>query len=235
MPTVLITGCSSGFGLEFARAYAAEGWKVIATCRAPGRAADLKSLAGDVLIRGMDVTKLDQVMALAGELVDVPIDLLINNAGMLGPRDARGTFGDMDVEAWVEVLRVNAIAPLKVTEAFLPHVKAGALKKIVFMSSRAGSITERGSQPHHKPGGPYAYRTSKAALNAVAKAISFDLRPQGISVIILHPGWARTQTGGMDSPHPPAATVPALRQLIERASPADNGTFWNYDGTVIPW
>ena len=99
MPTVLITGCSSGFGLEFARAYAAEGWKVIATCREPCRSTDLKSLPGDVLIRGMDVTKLEQVKALASELADVPIDVLINNAGMLGPRDARGTFGEMDVEA----------------------------------------------------------------------------------------------------------------------------------------
>src|SRR5258708_5116538 len=177
MPTVLITGCSSGLGLEFVRAYAAAGWKVVATCRDLNHAVNLKTMAGDILIRAMDVTQVEQIKAVAGDMADVPIDMLINNAGTHGPRDARGSFGEMDVEAWMTLMRVNAMGPLKVTEAFLPHIRAGAQKKIVFIASRAGSISERGSQPYHKPGGPYAYRTSKAALNAAAKAIGCDLRP----------------------------------------------------------
>ena len=235
MPTILITGASRGLGLEFARAYAADGWKVIATCRNPGSADDLKMLPGDIAICALDIAQTDQIKALAVELAAQPIDILINSAGMHGPRDTTGTFGNMDVAAWLEVVRVNAAAPLKVTEAFLPHVKAGTHKKIVFISSRAGSIAERGSLPHHKPGGPYAYRSSKATLNAVAKALAFDLRPQGISVVILHPGWVKTETGGWDAPTSPATSVADMRKVISQASPADNGVFRNFDGTVIPW
>lgn len=235
MPTILITGASRGLGLEFARAYAAEGWKVIATCRNPGTADELKKLSGDVAVRGLDIVQTEQVQALAAEYAAQSIDVLINNAGTHGPRDASGTFGEMDVAAWLELMRINAMAPLKVAEAFLPHVRASSQKKLVFISSRAGSIAERGSLPHHKPGGPYGYRSSKAALNAVAKALAFDLRPQGISVVILHPGWVKTETGGWDAPTSPAASVADMRKVISQASPADNGVFRNFDGTVIPW
>jgi NAD(P)-dependent dehydrogenase (short-subunit alcohol dehydrogenase family) len=233
MPTVLITGASRGLGLEFARQYAADGWTVLATCRDPAAATELRALP--VRTYALDVTQPQQIRALARQLAAEPIDVLINNAGTHGPRDARGTFGDVDVEAWIEVLRVNTIGPMKVTEAFLPHVRAGQAKKIVFITSRAGSITERGALPHMKRGGPYIYRTSKAAANAVAKAIAFDLQPEGIAVVVLHPGWVRTETGGWDAPGQPADSVRAMRRLIEAATPADNGLFRNVDGSIIPW
>jgi NAD(P)-dependent dehydrogenase (short-subunit alcohol dehydrogenase family) len=235
MSTVLIIGASRGLGLEFARAYAAEGWRVIATCRRPDTATELNQFSGNIVIRAMDITQPEQIKAVAGEFVGQPLDLLINNAGIHGPRDARGTFGDVDVDAWIEVLKTNTIGPIKVTEAFLPQLQAGNLKKLVFISSRAGSITERGALPHQKTGGPYIYRTSKAALNAAAKAIAFDLRPQGISVMVLHPGWVKTETGGWDAPGDAATNVAALRKIIERCTPADNGVFLNVDGTIIPW
>ena len=235
MPTAFITGASSGLGLEFARAYAAEGWKVIGTCRNPHTAAELKRLSGDVLIRALDVTQNEQIKALASELIGVPVDVLISNAGMHGPRDTSGAFGNMDVDSWMQVMRVNAMGPLKVTEAFLPHVQASGQKKVVFISSRAGSIAERGALPHQKPGGPCGYRSSKAALNAVAKGLGFDLRSKGISVVVLHPGWVKTETGGGDAPMIPAASVCHMREIISQASPEDNGVFWNYDGAAIPW
>lgn len=235
MPTVLITGASRGLGMEFARAYAAEGWKVIATCRHPETATTLKNLPGDVQVRSLDIVDADQIKSLAGDLAALPIDVLLNNAGIHGPRDANGTFGNLDVAAWLEVVRVNAMAPLKVTEAFLPQVLASEQKKIVFISSRAGSIAERGSLPHHKTGGPYIYRSSKAILNAVAKALAFDLRSKGVSVVVLHPGWVKTELGGRDAPTDTATSVAAIRAVISQASPADNGVFRNYDGTIIPW
>ena len=235
MPTVLITGANRGLGLEFTRQYAADGWKVIATCRNPEAAVDLKRMPGNILICAVDIAQKTQIRAIADELATLPIDVLINNAGVHGPRDASSSFGDVDVIAWLEVMHVNAMAPMKVTEAFLPQVQASRQKKIVFISSRAGSIAERGSLPHHKPGGPYIYRTSKAALNAVAKGLGFDLCPHGISVIVLHPGWVKTETGGWDAPGDTATSVAGMRQVISQASPTDNGIFRNYDGTAIPW
>ncbi len=235
MPTVLITGASRGLGCEFARQYAADGWKVIATCRSPGGAGALQGLSGDVDVRQMDITEAPQIDALARDLGTRPVDLLINNAAIHGPRDAGASFGALDVAAWMEVMRVNALAPLKVTEAFLPHVRAGGQRKIVFISSRAGSIAERGALPHHRPGGPYVYRSSKAALNAGAKALAFDLGPQGISVVVLHPGWVKTETGGWDAPGDAASSVTAMRKVIDAATPTDNGHFRNFDGAEIPW
>ena len=235
MPTILITGANRGLGLEFARSYAAAGWKVIATCRDPQAATDLKAVPGDLEVVGLDLTQPEQIQAAAVRFADQSIDLLLNNAGTHGPRDARGTFGQIDVASWQHLMLVNAMAPLKVTEAFLPQVLKSNGRKIVFISSRAGSITERGSQPHHRTGGPYAYRSSKAALNAVAKAVAFDLRASGVAVVILHPGWVKTETGGWDAPTEPAASVASMRQVIDSATPADNGVFRNFDGSPIPW
>lgn len=235
MPTVLITGASRGLGLEFVRQYAAAGWNVIATCRQPATATELARVPGLVTIRALDVAQPEQIKTLARELAGTALDLLINNAGIHGPRDARGTFGDIDVEEWTKVMQVNAFGPMKVTEAFLPHLRAGMGKKLVFITSRAGSISERGSKPHMKRGGPYIYRTSKAAANAVAKAVAFDLQPEGIAVAVLHPGWVKTETGGWDAPGDAATSVSQLRKLIEAATTADNGVFRNVDGTIIPW
>jgi NAD(P)-dependent dehydrogenase (short-subunit alcohol dehydrogenase family) len=127
------------------------------------------------------------------------------------------------------------MAPIKLTEALLPNVLQSIQKKLVFISSMAGSISLRGSQPHHKTGGPYIYRTSKAALNAAVKAIGFDLRAQGVSVVALHPGWVKTETGGWDAPGDPSESVAAMLPLIDAATPEGNGVFLNVDGTVIGW
>lgn len=235
MPTVFITGASSGLGLEFARQYATEGWRVIATSRGRRAFDSLEALAGDIVIRKLDITDNDQIIALAEEFRGVGLDVLLNNAAIHGPRDERASFGALDVAAWLQVLRVNAIAPMKVTEAFLPNVHAGVQKKIVFVSSRAGSIAERGLLPHHQGGGPYTYRSSKAALNAAAKSLAFDLAPSGISVITLHPGWVRTEMGGTEAGLDQETSVAGMRQVISQSSVADSGVFRNHDGSIIPW
>ncbi len=235
MSTILITGSNRGIGLAFCRAYSELGWEVVATCRNPDSATDLKQLSGKVTILPLDVTSGKSIAALADTLKEKPIDILVNNAAIHGPRDASGTFGKIDLDAWMEVMKVNAMAPIKLTEALLPNVLQSAQKKLVFISSMAGSISLRGSQPHHKQGGPYIYRTSKAALNAAVKAIGFDLRAQGVSVVALHPGWVKTETGGWDAPGDPSESVAAMLPLIDAATPEGNGVFLNVDGTVIGW
>ena len=235
MPTVLITGASSGLGLEFARQYAAAGWRVIASSRGERGFDALENLAGNVALQKLDITDDNQIKALAWVLRDEAVDVLVNNAAIHGPRDQSASFGSLDVAAWLNVLRVNAIAPMKVTEAFLPNVRAGVQKKIVFISSRAGSIAERGLLPHHQSGGPYTYRSSKAALNAAAKSLAFDLAPSGVSVITLHPGWVRTEMGGTEAGLNQETSVAGMRRVISQSSVTDSGVFRNYDGSVIPW
>lgn len=235
MPTILITGASHGLGLEFTRQYAADGWKIIATCRCSDTAVDLKKIAGNVHIRSMDITDTSQVMAVAAELGGEAVDVLLNNAGIHGPRDAKASFGEIDVTAWLDVMRVNVFAQLKVTEAFLDCIKVSDRKIIVFISSRAGSIAERGLLPHHRPGGSYIYRSSKAALNSVAQSLAFDLTPQGIGILVLHPGWVKTEMGGPEATIDRKTSVSGMRKVIEKFSLAGSGTFYNYDGKVIPW
>lgn len=233
--SIFITGANRGIGLEFVRSYAKNGWTVYAACRSPEDAADLRGVTGKVEVLRLDVTREDDMAKAAAQLAGCPIDIVVNNAAIHGPRDACGTFGNIDVEAWIEVMKVNAMAPVKVTEALFPNLLLGQHKKLVYISSRAGSISERGSQSHHRTGGPYIYRTSKAALNAAVKAIGYDLRGQGVSVVALHPGWVKTETGGWDAPGEPADSVASMRKLIERATPEANGVLLDVDGSVIPW
>ena len=235
MPAVLITGSSRGIGLAFCRMYSELGWEVIATCRNPQSADELQHLSGNVSILPLDITSGKSIAALVDTMKGKPIDILVNNAAIHGPRDDSGTFGEIDLDAWLEVMKVNAMAPIKVTEALLPNVLQSVQKKLVFISSMAGSISLRGSQPHHKTGGPYIYRTSKAALNAAVKAVGFDLHAQGVSVVALHPGWVKTETGGWDAPGSPEESVEAMVKLIEGSTPEGNGLFVNVDGSVIGW
>lgn len=235
MPTVLITGASRGLGLEFARQYADDGWRVIATYHRRESVARLREISGDIHIRPMDVANPSEIEAVATDLRGEAIDVLVNNAGIHGPRDASASFGRIDVATWLDVMRVNAMAPLKVTEAFLEHVRASDQKRVVFISSRAGSIVERGLLAHQKPGGSYIYRSSKAALNAVARGLAFDLGAEGIGVLVLHPGWVKTDMGGPDATIDDETSVSGMRRIIRESSPADSGTFRNYDGEVIPW
>jgi NAD(P)-dependent dehydrogenase (short-subunit alcohol dehydrogenase family) len=227
MPTCLITGANRGLGLEFARQYAAEGWSVIATCRHPEHAVALRQLEGDVRIEALDVTDFARVERLAHKLDGVPIDLLLNNAGLYGPRVV--AHDSVDYAAWAEVLRVNTMATLKVSSVFVRNVAWSSRKLIVALSSNMGSIAENTS------GGAYIYRTSKAALNAAMRSLAIDLRSKDITVILLHPGWVRTDMGGSGAPLDPFESVAGMRELLERVAPRDNGKFFKYDGTEVPW
>jgi NAD(P)-dependent dehydrogenase (short-subunit alcohol dehydrogenase family) len=231
MRSVLITGAGRGIGLAFSRQYAAAGWRVFATCRAPEGAAELRAIAetspDQVSLYPLDVGDRGAIAALADELAHQPIDLLLNNAGIYGPRPQ--DLGDADDAAWAEVLDTNVMGPLRMAEAFTPHLDRGGRKLIVTLSSRMGSMGANES------GGAYIYRSSKAAVNAVVKSLAIDLGPQGIVCICFHPGWVSSDMGGPGAPVTPEDSAAAMRRVIENLGADDNGRFLNYDGGAIPW
>ncbi|MFO1119456.1 MAG: SDR family oxidoreductase [Rhodospirillales bacterium] len=227
MPTCLVTGASRGLGLEFVKQYAAEGWRVIATCRRPEQAPALTALQGDVRIEPLDVTDFARIETLGRRLDGLPIDLVINNAGIYGPRVTR--YDSVDYAAWPEVLRVNVMAPLKVTAVLAPNLAASGLRIAVGISSLMGSIEDNTS------GGSYIYRSSKAALHAVTRSLAIDLRSKKIIVCVLNPGWVRTDMGGSAAMLDPFESVAGMRDVIARLTLRESGHFFNYDGTELPW
>lgn len=226
MPTVLITGANRGIGLEMVRSFAEDGWRVIACCRHPEKSKELKEISGQVELHKLDVTDGLAVASLARELAGEPIDILINNAGVMGPRSG---FGETDYDDWLEVLKVNTLAPMRLAERFVEHVAQSDRKAIVNITSKMGSKSEMQS------GGSYIYRSSKAALNMVTKGLSIDLAPRGIVVLTFHPGWVQTEMGGEGAQITTAESVAGMRAVIEQAGADHSGGFFNYDGGRLGW
>jgi NAD(P)-dependent dehydrogenase (short-subunit alcohol dehydrogenase family) len=236
MPSILITGANRGLGLELARQYAEAGWRVHACCRDPAGAAALSRLADGgsarLAVHRMAVTEPATIKAVAATLRGEPIDVLFNNAGILGGAlddTRRLSFGGIDYAAWEEALRVNTLGPMRVAEAFVDHVAASERRLMAFMSTHMSSISELGE------GGYYQYRSSKAALNLVVKALSIDLKPRGIRTLALHPGWVATDMGTAAAPLKPAASIKGVRQVIENYGRHETGKFYNYDGREFGW
>lgn len=232
MKTALITGTNRGIGLDLVRQLLEDGWRVHATARDPEESAELKALAfahpETLQLHALDVADAEAIRALSAQLADESIDWLINNAGIYGPRGV--AFGNVDdVEAWLEVFRINSIAPMLVMQAFAEQVARSEEKKIGILSSKVGSMGDNGS------GGGYIYRSSKAAVNAVIKSASIDLEPLGINVVALHPGWVLTDMGGPNAEITTAQSAEGLRRNMAGLTEADRGRFIDIDGTTIPW
>jgi NAD(P)-dependent dehydrogenase (short-subunit alcohol dehydrogenase family) len=226
--TVLITGANRGIGLEFTKQYAADGWNVLACCRHPQSAMALQALAQanpQIKIHTLDVADFAQIDALATQLKDEEVDVLINNAGVY----PSSSFGDVDYNAWAEGFKINSMAPLKMAEAFVQQLTRGQLKKIATLTSKMGSIDDNTS------GESYSYRSSKCAVNMVMKSLSIDLKPYGISVVTLHPGWVQTDMGGSNALISAQTSVSGLRKVIEQLNPSITGKFIAYDGKAINW
>lgn len=220
MKKVLITGANRGIGLELARHYAQQQWQVIGVCRESSE--DLATLT-DTIISGIDLTSTESVNRLQQAVLGETIDLLINNAGLLQDEQ----LGRIDFASIERQMEINAYAPLRVTEALLGNLTSGS--KVINITSRMGSIADNDS------GGRYGYRASKAALNAFSKSLAVDLKPKGIAVAMLHPGYVQTRMvnfGGLISPADSAA---ALAQRIEELTLATSGTFWHSNGEILPW
>ena len=231
MPSVLITGANRGLGLEFARQYAADGWQVYAGCRDLSSASKLRRLANTsenkIRIMALDVTDPASIRAASAELDGQAIDVIINNAGVMGARGQ--SIGNIDYKAWANVLDVNTMGPMRISEAFVDHVARSKRKLIVTLTSGMGSIADNTS------GGSIAYRSSKAAVNMVTRSLAIDLAPRGITCVVVNPGWVLTEMGGPQATMTPAESVKKMRDLIETLGPAQSGRFFNHDGHDYPW
>ena len=220
MSVQVVVGANRGIGLELVRQLRGEGYTVVGVCRtsSPELAA-----TGCEVVDGVEITKPDSVATLAAELSGRSIALLVVAAGIL----KRTGLDALDLEVVREQLEVNAIGPLSVARALLPAVKRGG--RIVFLTSRMGSIADNSS------GGHYGYRMSKAALNAAAKSLALDLRPREISVGILHPGFVRTDMTGGHGDLSAEESARLLLQRIDELGPATSGAFLHANGQVLPW
>jgi NAD(P)-dependent dehydrogenase (short-subunit alcohol dehydrogenase family) len=219
MGTYLITGANRGIGQEYCRQLQARGDRAIAICRKPS--AELTAL-GIQVIPGIDVTQEADVARLQSELRGVAIDVLINNAAII----EGVSLANLDFDSIRRQFEVNALGPLRVTKALLGNMAAGA--KVVLMTSRMGSIDDNTS------GGSYGYRMSKVALCMAGKSLSYDLKPQGIAVAILHPGLVQTRMTGFSGITTETA-VAGLLARIDGLTLGNTGTFWHSNGEVLPW
>jgi len=224
MSTILITGANRGIGLELARAYAADGWDVIGTCRKPDAATELKAVGG-VEILSLDVTDAASVAVLAKQLGGRKIDLLLNNAGVNYRSE---TLAEIDYDLWAKTMDANVFGPMRVCNALKDNVLASDRKQMAFISSKMGSIAECG-------GGFYMYRSSKTALNMAVKCLSLEFAAKGLTAVMFHPGHVRTDMGGPSAPVLPTESATGIKTVLDGLAPSDNGRFFNYDGTELPW
>jgi NAD(P)-dependent dehydrogenase (short-subunit alcohol dehydrogenase family) len=222
--TVLVTGANRGLGQEYARQFAAKGYRVIGTARDPQGATELADIADRV--EALDVADAASVTALAERLKDVPIDILVNNAGMFDRRDV--SIDKVDFAVMEQTFQVNTFGPLRVTQALLPNLRLGARKQIVNMSSQLGSVA-------NSDGRWYAYRASKSALNQINKILSVELGPEGFVCVVLHPGWVRTDMGGAAATYSPEESVSGLIGVIDQLDSTRNGGYFDLKGNAIPW
>ena len=230
MTKVLITGTNRGIGLEFVHQFLARGDTVLATCRHPDSAPALQQLQKEnqqLRVLGLDVASTESLQNFPQQLAADAIDIFINNAGVYGPRDA--SFGNVDGETWMSVLQINSIAPILLTQLLIDKLRAGVDKKLLYVTSKMGSIDD------NTGGGSYVYRSSKTALNAVVKSLAVDLAADGFTVAVLHPGWVLTDMGGPNALIDTATSVAGMMGVIDKLGIEQSGSFFNYDGSVIPW
>jgi NAD(P)-dependent dehydrogenase (short-subunit alcohol dehydrogenase family) len=228
MPSILISGASRGLGLEFVRQYADAGWRVYATCRDPERADRLHALGQpNVSLHQLDVASEESLHALAAELQDVPVDILLANAGIAEPRPV--TPETITRSDWIDVIAVNSFAPLALAGAFKANLLAGEQKKAVAISSLMGSI---GSNDW---GTQYVYRASKSALNALWRNLSIDWKADNLICALMRPGFVKTEMTNFKGDLSPEETVAGMRGVMDRLTMADSGGYHSYDGRQLPW
>lgn len=233
--TLLITGANRGIGLALTRRYLENGDRVIATCRTPDKAEALQRIAKDnanLSVLPLDVTDAASIKALVTALGDTALDILINNAGIfssIGGENDTQTLETQQALDMQHVLEINAIAPVMVTQALLPLLRRGTVRKIAMISSRTGSIAEMSATS------PLAYAASKAALNAATKIISSTLQNEQFVVVTLNPGWVRTDMGGPQANLAPEESAARLGHIIDALTPDQNGHFISHTGENIAW
>lgn len=230
MATILITGANRGIGLALTEAFAGRGDHVIATVRNPDQLHELAVVMARfpelIEVHRLEVTDHGSIAALAARLAGRPIDVLINNAGIIGPE--RQSALDMDFDGWLETLKVNTIAPLAISQALLPNLRLGAHPKILTISSGMGSMAFTKSDH-------VAYRTSKAAVNKAMQCLATDVQGEGIAVAVCHPGWVKTDMVGLRGDISPEMSATGLTRVVDQMSLMHSPAFHAWDGATIPW
>ena len=220
MKTAVITGANRGIGLALAERLSQQGYRIIGVCR---HSSDELDAIAEQVIENIDVTSAEAVARLQQTLADTPIDLLINNAGLLEDN----VLGSIDFDSIQRMMEVNAYAPLRVTEALVANLKPGS--KVGLITSRMGSIADNTS------GGRYGYRASKAALNAFGKSLAEDLKPKEIAVALLHPGYVQTRMVNFDGLIAPQEAADGLVARLDELTLENSGSFWHSNGELLPW
>lgn len=226
MKTALITGANRGIGLEFARQLKEKGYYIIGCCRTPDKADDLNDLADEVI--KLDVTNDDDITSMVETLNNRPIDLLINNAGISGEQGV--TVGNVSRENFINVLNVNCISVVKTCDALLSNVQKSEEKNILVISSRMGSISD------NEQGRSYAYRSSKSALNCAMRSFAIDVQPTGVHVMLIHPGWVKTNMGGPNALIDVESSINGMLAQVEKnLSKSHAEVLHRFDGELIAW
>lgn len=241
--TVLITGSNQGIGLEFAKQYAARGWNVIATHRrdtTPDTLAELQKTYSNVRVEQMDVSNRQQILALAAKLRGEPIDILLNNAGLIRfapindrPGNKGQLFGTLDYDHFDQFMQTNVAGPLMIAEAFVDNIAASKKKMIVTISSAAGVVSQLPRSADH-----YWYRISKAALNSAMRLLTVELADEGVTVVMFHPGGVQVESFGdlkMPGMVPPEEAIGKMITTIDGLTLKDSGRFLHNDGRDHPW
>jgi NAD(P)-dependent dehydrogenase (short-subunit alcohol dehydrogenase family) len=231
METVLITGANRGIGLELAARYAAAGNRVFACCREPNKADKLQALAKarkKLTAHAVHVSDGKSVAALAADIGNEPIDILINNAGMSGPSADRQSVMNMDFDGWAETFAVNTMAPLRMLQAFRRNLKAGKNPRAITITSQMGALSL--NMPVM-----FAYCSSKAAVNKVMRMASVELGNDGITVGLVHPGWVRTDMGGKGADLSVDDSAAGIMSVVAAWTPAETGAFKKWNGERHDW
>ncbi|KXF80745.1 SDR family oxidoreductase [Enterovibrio coralii] len=227
MNRVLVTGAGRGIGLETVKQLLDRGDFVIATYRGAEPPASLAALScPQLLLFPLRVTEQGDINAFAAHLKNQPIDVLINNAGIIGPEHQ--AYDDMDVKGWMETFEINTIAPLMITSALIPNLQKGNNPRVLTISSQMGSL-------HREARGMLAYRSSKAAVNKVMQVLSLELKDKGITVCPVHPGWVKTDMGGSEADITAHESAAGIIALADTLSIEKSGKFFTWEGHEHAW
>lgn len=226
MRTALVTGANRGIGLEFARQLKENGYQVIGCCRNTSEAYTLKKLADEVF--QLDVTLDTDIDKLKKNLGDRAIDFLVNNAGISGEQGV--TIGQVDRQNFMQVLNVNCVSVIKLSDALLANVQKSDEKNILVISSQMGSISD------NKQGRSYAYRASKAALNCVMRSFAIDVQSKGVHVMLIHPGWVKSDMGGANALIDIPSSVRSMLTQAAKYLPTSHAeVLHRFDGNTVGW
>ncbi|USH05178.1 SDR family oxidoreductase [Grimontia kaedaensis] len=228
MGTIVVTGASRGIGLELVKTYLAKGDKVIATYRSPEPPSSLTLLqeSNQLILRPLEVTDSQSIQAFAASLEDTQIDVLVNNAGVIGPDHQ--SYSDMDVQGWEQTFEINTIAPLIITNALLSHLAKSRSPKVLTISSQMGALSREST-------GMFAYRSSKAAVNKVMQVLALELKAEGIIVCPVHPGWVKTDMGGDEADITVQESAEGIVKLSQSLTMNDSGKFFTWEGHEHAW